>query len=219
CKAFHHPLRSSYLLDLGATIDCGAEQLVEFARLAHHLVNIVQGIDRPAIALLSNGIEDSKGNASCRRAAALLQQDSKLNYCGYIEADALFVGAVDIVVFDGFVGNIALKSAEGAAQVVFDALEPLLEKSRSLTKQNQSSKTSKPAIDLLRKQLEHSKKQWLPQQHNGAFFLGLDGIVVKSHGAASVAAFAQAIGEAHQLLSQNVAARLRQVQVVNRVTR
>lgn len=190
-----------HLLDLGANVDCSAEHLYQFAVMGAVAAEAL-GVARPRIALLNVGTEDIKGNQQVKLAASLLQQAEELNYIGYIEGDGLYRGEADVVVCDGFVGNILLKSSEGLAAMISARMEALF-------KQNLGSRlVGSLALPLLRR----LQADLAPARHNGASFLGLQGIVVKSHGAAGSEGFQSAIRRAlieiHEDLPQRLHSRL-----------
>jgi glycerol-3-phosphate acyltransferase PlsX len=174
----------THVLDLGANVDCTAEHLFQFAVMGNELVKAVEGIERPRVGLLNIGEEDMKGNEQVKSAAKLLELSS-LNYIGYIEGDSLNAGAVkvDLIVADGFVGNVALKSIEGAAKMIGFALKEAFSKNY----------LTKLAGCLAYPVLKSFKKRIDPRLYNGASFLGLRGLVIKSHGGADVLAFKTAI--------------------------
>lgn len=186
--------RSVRVLDLGANVDCCADHLYQFAVMGSILVSAVEGIEKPKIGLLNIGGEDIKGNDQVKQAAKLLSESEYINYCGYVEADNIFKGVVDVVVCDGFVGNVALKAMEGIAKLFFFHMKKAF-------KRNIYTWFAKiiciPALLTLRKELD-------PGKHNGASFLGLQGIVIKSHGGANIPAFANAIKEAILEVKNNV---------------
>jgi len=174
----------THVLDLGANVDCTAEHLFQFAIMGSELVKAVEGLENPTVGLLNIGEEDVKGNEQVKAAAQLLKE-SNLNYIGYVEGNSLNAGhiKVDLIVADGFVGNVALKSIEGAAKMFSTALKEAFGKN-SLTK----------LIALLAYPVLKSFKQRLdPRLYNGASFLGLRGLVIKSHGGADALAFETAI--------------------------
>ncbi|MCQ4257745.1 phosphate acyltransferase PlsX [Stutzerimonas stutzeri] len=181
------------LLDLGANVDCSAEQLYQFAVMGSVAAQSF-GIDRPRVSLLNIGTEEIKGNQQVKAAACLLQQAADINYQGFAEGDGLFRGETDVAVCDGFVGNILLKSSEGLAHMVAVRVEALFR--RSLF----SRLVGVLALPLLR-QLRADLR---PAQYNGASFLGLQGIVVKSHGGAGAEGFRAAILRAAQDLEHNL---------------
>lgn len=174
----------THALDLGANVDCTAEHLFQFAVMGAELVKAVENIDNPTVGLLNIGEEDVKGNEQVKAAAKLLE-NSTLNYIGYVEGDSLNAGniKVDLIVADGFVGNVALKSIEGAAKMIGTALKDAFSKN-SLTKL---------AGLIVYPVLKSFKKRIDPRLYNGASFLGLRGLVIKSHGGADVLAFKTAI--------------------------
>jgi len=174
----------THALDLGANVDCTAEHLFQFAVMGAELVKAVENIDNPKVGLLNIGEEDVKGNEQVKAAAKLLE-NSSLNYIGYVEGDSLNAGhiKVDLIVADGFVGNVALKSIEGAAKMIGTALREAFGKN-SLTKL--AGLLAYPALKSFKKRID-------PRLYNGASFLGLRGLVIKSHGGADVLAFKTAI--------------------------
>ncbi len=174
------------LLDLGANVDSSPEHLYQFAVMASILTRAVEGIESPRVALLNIGEEDIKGNDLVKKTAELLSNNKALNYIGYIEADKIFSDVTDVIVCDGFVGNVALKTIEGAIKLMADLAKE--EFCRNIFTKL-SILPAKPILKRMVKRLD-------PERHNGATFIGLDGIVVKSHGGASANAFAWAIEEA-----------------------
>lgn len=177
------PTRSShcYMLDLGANVGVEAEHLVQFALMGKALAE-VEGIRAPRVALLNIGEEDIKGNDVIKQAAALLAA-LPINYTGYVEGDGIFRGEADVIVCDGFVGNVALKTMEGVARLVGDTLRD--EAGKGLLYKI-SALLAMPLLGRLKARMN-------PDAYNGASLLGLDGIVVKSHGGASVAGFLHAL--------------------------
>ena len=186
-----------HLLDLGANVDCSAEHLYQFALMGVVAAEAL-GVERPRVALLNVGTEDVKGNQQVKLAASLLQQAQGLNYIGFIEGDGLYRGDADVVVCDGFVGNILLKSSEGLAAMIAARIEALFRASLG------ARLLGLLALPLLRR-LQHELG---PVQRNGASFLGLQGIVVKSHGAAAPEAFQSAIRLALAEVRENLPQRL-----------
>jgi len=188
------------MLDLGANTDCDARNLVQFAVMGAAYSRSALGIDRPRVRLLNIGSEEQKGTDELREAAAQLRASSHLHlsFDGFIESDRLGRGEADVVVSDGFSGNIALKTIEGTARFVTDLLR------RAFTSSLRSKigfLISRPATDLLRHHLD-------PNNHNGAVFLGLNGIIVKSHGGASAQGVANAIGVAVKLVENDLGRRI-----------
>ena len=192
------------LLDLGANVDCSAENLYQFAVMGSVAAEAL-GVSRPKVALLNVGTEDIKGNQQVKLAASLLQAARGLNYSGFIEGDGLYRGEADVVVCDGFVGNILLKSSEGLATMISARVQALFS-------QNLVTK----AVGVLALPLmKRMQADLAPARHNGASFLGLQGIVVKSHGSAGVQGFQSAIQRAlieiHENLPQRLHGRLEEL--------
>ncbi|CAD5107807.1 phosphate acyltransferase PlsX [Zestomonas carbonaria] len=186
-----------HLLDLGANVDCSAEHLYQFAVMGAVAAEAL-GIERPRVALLNVGTEEIKGNQQVKLAASLLQQAEGLNYIGYIEGDGLYRGEADVVVCDGFVGNILLKSSEGLVGMVSMRLEALFKQSLG------ARLVGALALPLLRR----LQGDLAPARHNGASFLGLQGIVVKSHGSAGPDGFQSAIRRAYREVHEDLPQRL-----------
>jgi len=197
CSQFPTARGASLMLDLGANVDCSAEQLCAFAVLGNALYTCLYAEGAPTVALLSNGAESGKGNMQVKAAAELLATTPDLNYVGYIEANALHSGGADVVVCDGFVGNVALKSIEGTAELAREKLVELLSDDESYDKLGGQLVTEfARAMD--------------PELHNGAFLLGLAGVVVKAHGDSSVDGFVASIGQALKCDEQNMVARIKE---------
>lgn len=188
---------SCHLLDLGANVDCSAEHLYQFAVMGAVAAEAL-GVVRPRVALLNVGMEEIKGNQQVKLAASLLQQVRGLNYTGFIEGDGLYRGEADVVVCDGFVGNILLKSSEGLASMILARIEALFSEGLA------SRLIGAMALPLLKR----LRGDLTPARHNGASFLGLQGIVVKSHGAAGVEGFQSAIRRALIEVRENLPQRL-----------
>ncbi|WP_081963244.1 phosphate acyltransferase PlsX [Pseudomonas sp. ML96] len=186
-----------HLLDLGANVDCSAEQLYQFAVMGAVAAE-AQGMLRPRVALLNVGTENIKGNQQVKLAASLLQQAEGLNYIGFVEGDGLYRGEADVVVCDGFVGNILLKSSEGLVSMISERIEALFNEGF----------VSKLAGAVALPLLKRLRGELAPARHNGASFLGLQGIVVKSHGAASAEGFQSAIRRAVIEVRENLPQRL-----------
>lgn len=172
----------TFMLDLGANVDSTAEHLRDFAVMGAELAKAVENIENPKVALLNVGEEEIKGNEQVKKAAALLAQ-SDLNYVGYAEGDDIFTSDLDVIVCDGFVGNIALKSSEGVAKMI----------SQTIKKEFKSNLYSMLVALLAAPILRSFRKTFDPGRYNGASLLGLRGIVIKSHGGADAEAFAYAI--------------------------
>ena len=194
----------TYVLDLGANVDSSSEHLFQFAVMGSVLASAVENIDRPRVGLLNIGEEEIKGNERVKVAAQLLT-GSDLNYIGFVEGDGIFNSSADVVVCDGFVGNVALKSSEGVAKMIGHYMKR--EFSRNvLTKL--AALVAAPILRSFRTKID-------PRHYNGASLLGLRGIVVKSHGGADELAFANAIKialvEARKNIPQNIHANLESI--------
>lgn len=188
------------MLDLGANTECDTRNLVEFAVMGAAYARAAMGLAEPRVSLLNIGSEDMKGTDEIREAAAVLRESSHLpmKFLGFVEGDKLSRGETDVIVCDGFSGNIALKTIEGTARFVTDLLK------RAFTSSIRSKfgfLVSRPATELLRHHLD-------PNNHNGAVFLGLNGVVVKSHGSANVKGVANAIVVAARLAQNNITQRI-----------
>lgn len=174
------------MLDLGANVDCSAQNLLQFAIMGAALASTVDHRERPTVGLLNIGEEVIKGNEIVKQAAELLRS-SGLNFYGNVEGDDIFKGTVDVVVCDGFVGNVVLKSVEGLAKMVATMMrEEFKRNALSLV----SGVLAKPVLNRLRDRVDN-------RRYNGAALLGLRGIVIKSHGSADVYAFGCALERAH----------------------
>ncbi len=171
-----------YMLDLGANSDCNSNHLFQFAVMGSVVVSVIENIDAPRVALLNIGEEDMKGNDNIRQAAAMLSE-SNLNYVGFVEGDDISKHKVDVIVSDGFTGNVALKVIEGTASLVSHFISKGF---GSGLYGRFSGLIALPILKSLRKSLD-------PRQYNGASLVGLNGIVVKSHGGADELALQQAI--------------------------
>jgi glycerol-3-phosphate acyltransferase PlsX len=180
-------------LDLGANTECDADNLVQFAVMGEVFARAVLGIAQPTVGLLNIGTEDGKGNETLRSAAAALRSSPlAMEFRGFVEGNDLANGKVDVIVTDGFTGNVALKVAEGVVGLYTQFLREAF-KSSLLAKLG--FLLARPALQLLRQRLD-------PRRYNGAMFLGLNGIVVKSHGGTDALGFANAIGVAADLVAQ-----------------
>ena len=162
---------STYLLDLGANSSCTSEQLYQFALMGNVIAREIRGFNQPRIGLLNMGVEASKGNQVIKEAAKLMKS-SPMNFIGYVEGNNLVEDIADVVVCDGFTGNISLKTMEGSVRLVLRFLE---EAFNSSTFNKFSSIVSKPALNQVKDKID-------PRRYNGALLLGLNGVVVKSHG-------------------------------------
>lgn len=189
------PTRTGHclLLDLGANVDCDALQLYQFALMGAALA-ASDGVENPRVALLNIGVESMKGNEQVKRAHEIFAADTKLNYCGFVEGNSLFDGLADVVVCDGFAGNIALKTCEGTASLIS-------EKMRAQFMRNIFTRAAgaiaKPVLKALYRELD-------PQQYNGAVLLGVRGVVIKSHGNSSTAGFESAIARAVNAIEKDL---------------
>ncbi len=188
------------VLDLGANRECDARNLVQFAIMGAAYSRIVTGKDAPRVRLLNIGTEENKGTEELQEAASWLRRATglEMQFQGFVEADKINRGDVDVVVTDGFSGNIALKAIEGTARFVTDLLKAAF---RSSTRSKIGFLVSRPATELLRHHLD-------PNNHNGAVFLGLNGVVVKSHGSANAKGVANAVEVAARLLEDDITNRI-----------
>ena len=184
------------MLDLGANTECDAQNLVQFAVMGAAYARTGLKIDKPRVRLLNIGTEELKGTDELKEAAALLREADYLpfQFDGFTEGDQLSRGNVDVVVTDGFSGNIALKTAEGTARFVTDLLRRAF---KSSLRSKAGFALSKPALNLLKVHLD-------PNNHNGAVFLGLNGLVVKSHGSANAKGVANAIRVAARMVRNDI---------------
>ena len=190
----------TWVLDLGANVDSEAKHLYQFAVMGSELVAAVEGVSRPTVGLLNVGQEEMKGNEQVKGAHEFLSK-SELNYVGYVEGDDIYLRAnLDIVVTDGFVGNVALKNTEGAAKMVKQFMT--VEFKRNFLTRLQAL-IAMPVLRALGRRID-------PRRYNGASLLGLRGIVVKSHGGADVLAYENAIAIAKKEVIADIAARIEQ---------
>jgi glycerol-3-phosphate acyltransferase PlsX len=190
------------VLDMGANVDCSAEHLLQFAVMGSALVSVLSGEENPTVGLLNIGEEAIKGNEVIKKAGELLRAASKagdLNFYGNVEGNDIFKGTADLVVCDGFVGNVALKASEGLAGMIVDFLRK--EFSRNIfTKM--AALGAYPVISALKKRMDH-------RRYNGGALLGLRGLVFKSHGSADELAFGYALGRAYDAARNNLLDRVR----------
>ncbi len=187
----------TYMLDLGANVDCEPHHLHQFAIMGSVLVAAMEKIERPTIGLLNVGTEDIKGNEAVKATSKLLQADHErgaLNFYGNVEGNDIFKGTTDIVVCDGFVGNVTLKAVEGVARFFGDTLR---------TEFKRNLLTMLGAL-LGRGALKAVKDRFQPSRHNGASLLGLRGLVFKSHGGADAYSFEWAIRRAYDAAKNDV---------------
>jgi glycerol-3-phosphate acyltransferase PlsX len=186
-----------HVLDLGANVDCSPEHLLQFGIMGASLVAAIEHKDRPTVGILNIGEEDIKGNEVVKRAAELLK-NSGLNFVGNIEGDGLYKGEAEVVVCDGFVGNVALKASEGLAQMLATFLRQEFGRN-ILTKL--AALFAIPVLKNFKRRVDH-------RRYNGASLLGLKGIVVKSHGSADVFSFDNALGRAAETVRSGVLSRI-----------
>ena len=189
----------THMLDLGANVDSSADELFQFAVMGSVLVQAIEGSQRPTVGLLNIGEEEIKGNERVKEAARMLA-NSDINYVGYVEGNDIFKGVVDVVVCDGFVGNVALKTTEGVASMISHFMKENF--SRNLFTKF-AAFIAMPVLKALKNRID-------PRCYNGASFVGLNGIVVKSHGGADAFAFANAIKEAIVEVEKSVPEKINQ---------
>jgi phosphate acyltransferase len=190
----------SVMLDLGANIECDDENLVQFALMGDVFARTVLGLVEPTVGLLNVGSEDLKGNDAVRRASARLRETvTPIRFYGFIEGDDIAAGTVDVVVTDGFTGNVAVKTAEGMAKLFGEFLEAAFRHSLS----------ARLGYLFSRRALRKLRIRSDPRRYNGAIFLGLSGIAVKSHGSTDAFGFANAIGVAVDMKINGVLDKIR----------
>ena len=187
------------VLDLGANVNCTPEQLVQFAVMGTALAATVDGIERPTVGLLNIGEEDIKGNDVVKATAELLR-DSGLNFYGNVEGNDIYKGTTDVVVCDGFVGNVTLKASEGLVTILYEFLKTEFTRNPA---RRLAAAMAYPALMAFKKRVD-------PRRHNGATLVGLMGIVVKSHGSADALAFKYALHKAYAEASHGVLDRIAQ---------
>lgn len=200
CTALPTTTGHTHVLDLGANVDSDAQTLFEFAVMGSALTSATDNKTEPTIGLLNIGEEEIKGNERVKEAARLLA-DSNLNYIGYVEGDGIYQGAADVIVCDGFVGNVMLKTAEGVAKMI----------SYYMKQEFKRNPLSMLAGLIALPVLKAFKRRIDPREYNGASLLGLQGIVIKSHGSADAYSFSNAISEAVLEVNKNVPARITSV--------
>tara|TARA_Y100000389_G_scaffold204058_1_gene254732 strand:- start:89 stop:1147 length:1059 start_codon:yes stop_codon:yes gene_type:complete len=187
--------KNTIMLDMGANVDCSSEILYQFAVMGYVFAKAAYKVENPKIGILNVGSEDLKGSDMVRSAATLLKEsDIAEHFYGYVEGDDITRGVVDVVVTDGFTGNISLKSIEGAAKLI----------SNTLKKGFRSSILAKMGYLLASRSLKKVLKEIDPNTYNGAMLIGLNGIVVKSHGGADAKSFSNAINVAISLIDDNI---------------
>lgn len=183
-----------YLLDLGANINCEVENLIQFAAMGSLMCGAVENIAKPRVGLLNIGEEAIKGGEQVNIAAGLLKGNSYLNFIGFVEGDAIYQSGADVIVCDGWVGNVALKTSEGLAKFVAHLINDAFEQNIAT---RAAAFIANPVLNRLRRKLE-------PEQYNGATMLGLQGVVVKSHGNTTEGGFYNAIEVAIREAEQDV---------------
>ncbi|MCH2190645.1 MAG: phosphate acyltransferase PlsX [Gammaproteobacteria bacterium] len=189
--------KTIHMLDLGANVDSSPEMLLQFAIMGSVLTEFVDKKQHPKVALLNVGAEEIKGSEKVKRAASLLEK-SELNYAGYIEADEIYDGKVDVIVTDGFEGNVALKASEGTAKMIMGVMKEEFKR----------NPLTKIAAVVCMKVLKSMQKRLDPRAHNGATLIGLNGVVVKSHGGTDSFGFKHAIAEAFAQTERDVVGHL-----------
>ena len=186
-----HPV---ILIDCGANADCKPDYLVQFALMGQAYMKGVMGIANPKVGLLNVGAEDEKGNVLCKAVFPLLKDHPGVNFYGNVEARDVLTGVVQVIVCDGFSGNILLKSTEGAAQLIFGKLKKGL---MSSTRSKLGALMVKPALKTVKNELDY-------EQYGGAALLGVKGALVKAHGSSKGHAYACAIAQAHTMVKGGV---------------
>ncbi len=199
CCAMPSRAGRTWMLDMGATLEPSVDQLVQFTRMGSCQVHLGEGMARPRIGLLNVGAELCKGTSAVRQVASQLEQDTELNYCGFAEGADIFSGRFDLIVCDGFAGNVALKTAEGVAGYIGDFISDF----------GQASWINRLALGLFRSRLRQVRQRIDPAEFNGAPLLGLNGLVVKSRGGAQVRGFARALELAAGLVQSRMLEGLR----------
>ncbi|HHQ68781.1 MAG TPA: phosphate acyltransferase PlsX, partial [Halothiobacillaceae bacterium] len=199
CTALPNETGHTHVLDLGANVECDAEHLFQFAVMGSILVEATDGNPNPKVGLLNVGAEAIKGNDTVKSAAAMLEH-GPVNFVGFVEGDDIYKGGVDVIVCDGFVGNVALKSSEGVAKMISHFLR---EEFRAGVFSRFAALMAMPVLNRLKKRVD-------PSVYNGASLLGLSGIVVKSHGGADVNGFSHALDVALTEIEQDVPSRIDQ---------
>ncbi len=203
-SALPNPRGCTTMLDLGANVDCEPGHLLQFAKMGHALVAALEGKERPTIGLLNIGEETIKGNETIKQAGELLRA-STLNFRGNVEGNDIYKGTVDVIVCDGFVGNVALKTSEGLAQMLSDLVRE--EFGRSLLTKMMAF-FALPVLLRVKKRVDH-------RRYNGAALLGLRGLVIKSHGSADAYAFEWAMKRGYDAVKNGVLERLAHAMVEN----
>jgi glycerol-3-phosphate acyltransferase PlsX len=192
CSFFPTQKGETCMLDLGANVECSAQHLVQFAVMGEVFARTVMGIAKPSVGLLNIGTEDLKGRDEIKQAAAMLRESPlPIHFSGFVEGDDIAAGTVDVVVTDGFTGNVALKTAEGTSRLI----------SAFLREAFQSSTVAKIGYLIARRAMAKLRYRVDPRRYNGAVLLGLNGIAVKSHGGTDALGFANAIGVAADMFT------------------
>ncbi|MDF1585394.1 phosphate acyltransferase PlsX [Marinimicrococcus flavescens] len=187
------------ILDLGANVDCDADHLFQFAVMGEVVARTLHDIAKPTVGLLNVGVEEVKGDEVVRKAATMLRDSPlQIGFAGFVEGNDIAAGSVDVVVTDGFTGNVALKVAEGTVGLFAQALKDAF----------RSSLTSKLAYLLARPALQRLRQRFDPRRYNGAMFLGVNGVVVKSHGGTDALGFSAAVRVAANLVRQDANRRI-----------
>ena len=191
----------SCMLDLGANVQCDAENLVQFAVMGEVFARTVLGIEKPTIGLLNVGVEALKGREEVREAAAILNETPlPIEFFGFVEGDDIPAGTVDVIVTDGYTGNVALKTAEGMTKLYTSFLRDAFK----------SSIAAKLGYLFIRRALNNLHQRTDPRRYNGAMLLGLNGIVIKSHGGTDAVGFANAIGVGVDMAQHGFTDKIRQ---------
>lgn len=188
---------ATWMLDLGANVDCSAEHLRQFALMGAAVVEAVDGVQQPSIGLLNIGEEAIKGNEIVKQAAELLRQ-TEPRFCGNVEGDDIFHGSCHVVVCDGFVGNVALKTSEGLAQMIVNLLKAEFTRTAG---SKLVALLAKPVLQRFKNRLDH-------RRYNGGFLVGLQGVVVKSHGGADAYAFGCALRRGYDAAQNGLVQRI-----------
>lgn len=184
----------SYILDLGANLDCSPQHLHQFAQLGSLVAGEMDGIANPKVCLLNVGEEENKGGDDLKQAAQMMEQDPLINYCGYLEGDGIFQGKSDVIVCDGFVGNVALKSSEGLVKMVSGMFREVIT----------DNWMTRVAAFFMAGNIRRLRARLDPSHYNGAYLLGLNGVVVKSHGGANKQAYSNALQVAIDAAGHNL---------------
>lgn len=197
CTALPSEKKHTWMLDLGANIDVDAEHLLQYALMGSELASAVDGSEHPSVGVLNIGEEEMKGNEQVKEAARLIEASS-LNYAGFAEGDDIFKGNFDVIVCDGFIGNISLKSSEGVAKMIGAFIKQ--EFTRNIFTRI-ASLFAMPVLKAFKRRID-------PRRYNGASLLGLRGIVIKSHGSADALSFSNAIKVAVLSVKEDVPTRI-----------